>query len=85
MRNEDPNLIEMAMSKIKEEDLVHRGFLKPLEIQLKTYKTEFATNDTNLKPTSLPAGLKIAHKDSFFSNKYELQNVTEIRKESKLE
>jgi hypothetical protein len=44
------------LSKLKEEDYIHRGFLKPIEIQLKTYKTE----DSKLKVTSLPAGLKIA-------------------------
>ncbi len=53
---EGENLIKKALSKLKEEDYIHRGFLKPIEIQLKTYKTE----DSKLKVTSLPAGLKIA-------------------------
>ena len=49
-------LVKTALSKLKDEDYIHRGFLKPIEIQLKTYKTE----DSKLKVTSLPAGLKIA-------------------------
>jgi hypothetical protein len=48
------------MSKLKDEDYIHRGFLKPIEIQLKTYKTESKEEKSKLKVTSLPAGLKIA-------------------------
>lgn len=59
--------------------MTHRGFLKPLEVQLKTYKTELHEKESRLKPTSLPAGLKIAFKDSIYNNKYELQNVVPIR------
>lgn len=33
-------LAAVALAKIKEEDIVHRGFLKPIEIALKTHKTE---------------------------------------------
>lgn len=70
MQAQSRDLVSIALSKLKDEDIAHRGFLKPLEIQLKTYKTEFASSDTKLKPTSLPAGLKIAFKDSIFNNKY---------------
>jgi hypothetical protein len=63
---------------IKEEDITHRGFLKPIEVQLKTHKTEFADKTSKLKPTSLPGGLKIALKESIINNKYELQNIIAI-------
>lgn len=29
-----------ALSKVKRDDIIHRGFLKPIEIALKTFKTE---------------------------------------------
>ncbi len=62
MSSEGDALINLACSKIKDEDITHRGFLKPIEIQLKTYKTEIGVKGSKLKPTSLPAGLKIAVK-----------------------
>jgi hypothetical protein len=37
--SDEDKLIKLACSKLKEEDYTHRGFLKPLEISLKTYKT----------------------------------------------
>lgn len=33
------HLVDYACSKIKEDDLLHKGFLKPIEIHLKTYQT----------------------------------------------
>ena len=57
---------------------MHRGFLKPIEISLKTYKTEQKEEDNKLKPNSLPSGLKIVIKESITQNKYELANVKEI-------
>lgn len=36
-----------------------------------------------MKPTSLPAGLKIAVKPSILNNKFELQNIKEIPMDSK--
>ena len=35
----------MALENIKDEDYTHRGFLKPIEIALKTYKTEMLGED----------------------------------------
>ena len=32
-------LVTSALRNIKDEDILHRGFLKPYEIALKTYKT----------------------------------------------
>jgi hypothetical protein len=37
--NEADRLVKMAKSMITEDDMFHRGFLKPIEIALKTYKT----------------------------------------------
>ena len=48
------------MSKIKPDDITHRGFLKPIEVALKTFQTEIHDPDCKLKHDSLPAGLKIA-------------------------
>ena len=33
-------LMKSALKNIKYEDILHRGFLKPIEVALKTYKTE---------------------------------------------
>lgn len=70
--------MELAVSKLKEEDLMHRGFLKPIEIALKTSKTENESNDKKPTVASLPAGLKIAVKNSISENKYSLCNVKAI-------
>lgn len=51
-------LMASALKNIKEEDILHRGFLKPIEIALKNYKTE--TENSAFKPGALPKGLKIA-------------------------
>lgn len=32
-------LMKSALKNIKEEDILHRGFLKPIEVALKTHKT----------------------------------------------
>ena len=37
-----------CISKLKEEDYEHRGFLKPIEIGLKTYKTETNNNTSDM-------------------------------------
>ena len=39
-REKAEELMEEAMSKIKPEDITHRGFLKPIEVALRTYKSE---------------------------------------------
>jgi hypothetical protein len=70
--------MEFAVSKLKEEDLMHRGFLKPIEIALKTSKTENESNDKKPTVSSLPAGLKIAVKNSISENKYSLCDVKAI-------
>ena len=36
---EADRLVDIALSNIKDDDYAHRGFLKPIEIALKTYKT----------------------------------------------
>ena len=60
------------------EDITHKGFLKPLEIALKTYKTEMHEKENPLQRDSLPAGLKIAIKQSLESEKRNLKDVLEI-------
>jgi hypothetical protein len=72
-------LVKLCASKIKFEDITHRGFLKPIEIALKTFKTEMISNpDSQIRPGSLPAGLKIAVKTSKDSDKRNLVDVGEI-------
>ena len=53
-------LLDKALSLIRKEDIIHRGFLKPIEIALKTS----ATDEDKLKTGSLPAGLKVVVKES---------------------
>lgn len=38
-------LATIALSRIKRDDIVHRGFLKPLEIGLKTHQSEATTQN----------------------------------------
>ncbi len=71
-------LIQKAVSKIKKEDIAHRGFLKPIEIALKTYESELLEQDSEVKAGSLAKGLKIAVKTSLDSNSYFLQNIEEL-------
>ena len=72
-------LVEVAMSKIKPDDITHRGFLKPIEIALKTFKTEMLDPDSRLKPGSLPSGLKLSVKANKDSDKRILKDVMEIK------
>jgi hypothetical protein len=76
---EATRLVELACEQIKSDDITHRGFLKPIEVALKTYKTEILTENTVLKPGSLPAGLKISVKTSLESDKKVLQDIEEVR------
>jgi hypothetical protein len=51
-------LVASALRNIKEEDIIHRGFLKPIEVTLKNYKTD--PDNPDHKPGALAKGLKIA-------------------------
>lgn len=51
-------LMASALRNIKEEDILHRGFLKPIEVTLKNYKTD--PENPHHKPGALAKGLKIA-------------------------
>jgi len=62
-----------ALKNIKDEDILHRGFLKPFEIALKTYKTE--PNDPKFKPGSLAKGLKIAVREKLNEDKRTFHNI----------
>ena len=37
-------LLKLALDNIKDDDYAHRGFLKPIEIALKTYHTEMMSD-----------------------------------------
>ena len=69
-------LMKSALKNIKYEDILHRGFLKPIEVALKTYKTE--PKDSQFKPGALPKGLKIAVRGSLTSDKRTFHNVSLI-------
>lgn len=55
----------------KQTDLFHKGFLKPIEIALKTKWTE---NDKNAEVDALPYGLKQVIKTDISINNYTLQD-----------
>jgi len=76
MSKEQQELIDMICERFKEQDYLHRGFLKPIEIALKNFKT--SPDDTSLKPGNLSRGLRIAVKDSINNNKYTLCDVAPI-------
>lgn len=73
-------LANIAMSNIREDDYIHRGFLKPIEIALKTYKTEMLENDNDekIKRRSLAAGLKIAVSTSVNGDSRKLKDIEPI-------
>jgi hypothetical protein len=48
--DEGKKLANIALAKLKKEDIVHRGFLRPLEIALKTQPIETA----HPSPSQLP-------------------------------
>lgn len=81
-QTEANRLIQKAVSQIKKEDIVHRGFLKPIEIALKTYQSQRLEDDTTIRPGSLAKGLKIAVKTSLDSNSYFLQNIEELNEKA---
>ena len=68
-------IIDKAMKMVKDEDVVHKGFLKPIEIALKTAKTEIMEDDNRMKEGSLADGLKIAVSISPDSQKRVLQDI----------
>lgn len=80
--NHHQSLVNYAASKIKDEDIIHRAFLKPFEIALKSPKTQAGSRQKH-NAASLPLGLKIAAKESINSNKYDLVNVDMLEESSR--
>ena len=74
------NMDEMVnhfMEQVKYEDLINIGFMKPVEMALRTHKT-----DKNVAQDTLPQGLLYAHKEEgFYANKFSLHPVEEVNKD----
>ena len=69
------------MSQVKMEDLMNVGFMKPVELALRTHKT-----DKEVPNDTLPQGMLYAHKEEGFSaNKYSLHPVQPVNKEASVE
>lgn len=71
-------MIEHFMAQVKIEDLINVGFMKPIELALRTHK-----NDSSIPQDSLPKGLMIACKNSINDNKYSLTSIQPIQEEHK--
>ena len=52
------DIVSHFMDQVKYEDLINVGFMKPVEMALKTHKT-----DKNVPQDTLAQGLLYAHKD----------------------
>jgi hypothetical protein len=74
--NEKSRMIEHFMGQVKTEDLLNIGFMKPIEVALRTNK-----NDKTVPQDSLPKGLMIACKGSINDNKYSLAPILPIQEE----
>jgi hypothetical protein len=88
MAEEDAErLARIAERNIKKEDILHRGFLKPIEVALKTYQTERLNEEYPTKMTvgSLPAGLKIAVRTTVGGEKRILKDIEPILDEDDYE
>lgn len=66
--NQKSEMIRHFMSQVKTEDLLNVAFMKPIEVALRTSKT-----DKTLPPDALPSGLMLVLKDNGINdNKYQL-------------
>lgn len=74
MEGENEKMIRHFMSQVKLEDLINVGFMKPVELALRTHATDpTVPNDT------LPQGMLISVKEtSINDNKYKLAPMTEV-------
>ena len=67
-------MIRHFMSQVKLEDLINVGFMKPVELALKTHAT-----DPSVPADTLPQGMLMAVKEnSINDNKYKLALLTEV-------
>ena len=81
MATEMNDMVSHFMDQVKLEDLINVGFMKPVELALRTHK-----NDKDVPVDSLPQGLLYAHKeDGFTANKYTLHPLQEVNKEATLQ
>lgn len=76
--NEKSRMIEHFMGQVKTEDLLNIGFMRPIEVALRTHK-----NDKQVPADSLPKGLMIACKNSINDNKYSVARIHPIDEEQR--
>ncbi len=76
--NEKSRMIEHFMGQVKTEDLLNIGFMRPIEVALRTHK-----HDKQVPADSLPKGLMIACKNSINDNKYSLSPIHPIGEEQR--
>lgn len=72
-------IVSHFMSQVKLEDLINVGFMKPVEMALRTHK-----HDKDVPIDSLPQGMLIAEKKSIEDNRFKLRSVQEVNKEATL-
>lgn len=63
-------IVSHFMSQVKLEDLINVGFMKPVEMALRTHK-----HDKDVPTDSLPQGMLIAEKNSIEDNRFKLHPV----------
>jgi hypothetical protein len=69
--NEMDAMVSHFMEQVKMDDLINVGFMKPVELALRTHKV-----DSNLTADNLPQGLMIASKEkSIYDNKFKLKDL----------
>jgi hypothetical protein len=79
--NDNEKMIKHFMSQVKLEDMINVCFMKPVELALKTHKT-----DPTVPADILPQGMLIAVKEtSVTDNKYKLSPLTEVNPQNSLE
>ena len=70
-------MIGHFMSEVRQEDFLNIGFMKPIEVSLRTHRT-----DKNVSAESLPQGLLMAVKDQGINdNKFKLKPIEPISHE----
>jgi|JI6StandDraft_1071083.scaffolds.fasta_scaffold605186_1 hypothetical protein len=68
-------IVSHFMSQVKLEDLINVGFMKPVELSLRTHK-----NDKDVPSDALPQGLLVAEKKSIEDNRFTLHPLQEVDK-----
>jgi hypothetical protein len=66
-------MIEHFMAQVKTEDMLNLAFMKPIEVALRTHRT-----DKSVPSDALPRGLMIAQKQSINDNKYSLKRIEAV-------